>query len=99
MALHVGDVGAVIRLTIYEDGAAKNISAASAKQIHIRKPDGSVLVKTATFTTSGSDGQLEAATESGDLDDRGQYRAAAYMTLGSWTGFTSPAKFEVALAP
>jgi hypothetical protein len=99
MPLHVGDIGAVIRLTVYEDGSPKDISSASPKQVKIRKPDGSVTTKTASFTATGTDGQLQCVTSSGDLDQEGRYSVSAYMTIGSWTGYTSPAAFGVEIAP
>jgi hypothetical protein len=99
MPFHVGDIGAVIRLTVYEDGSPKNISTASPKQLKIRKPDGTVTTKTASFTTDGTNGQLQCATASGDLDQEGRYTVSAYMTIGSWTGFTTPVPFEVRIAP
>lgn len=99
MPLHVGDIGAVIRITVYEDGSPKDISTASPKQLKIRKPDGSVTTKTASFTTDGSNGQLQCATESGDLDLEGRYTVSAYMTIGSWTGYTTPVAFKVEIAP
>jgi hypothetical protein len=99
MSLHVGDIGAVIRLTVYEDGSPKNISSAVPKQLKIRKPDGSVTTKTASFSTDGTNGQLQCVTDISDLDQEGRYTVSAYMTIGSWTGYTSPATFSVEIAP
>jgi hypothetical protein len=99
MPLHVGDTGATLRITVYEDGTPKNISSASPKQIKIRKPNGTVITKTASFTTNGADGKLEVATDSDDLDIAGRYSMSAYMTIGSWTGYTAPVRFDVEVAP
>lgn len=88
--IHVGDVGAIIRLTVFEDGAAKDISAADPKRIKIYKPDGTVLTKTAEFETTGDDGVVQCTSESNDFDAPGLYNAVAYFTLGGWTGHSSP---------
>ena len=59
--IQVGAIGLVITLTITEDDVAVNISSATTKTIKIRKPDGTVLAKTAAFTTNGSDGKVTNA--------------------------------------
>lgn len=94
-AVRVGDVGVLIRLTVQQDGAAKNISTATTKEIHIYKPSGSEVTRTASFTTNGSDGQVEVSTQSGDLDESGTYTATAHLVMGSWTGTSSPMVFTV----
>jgi hypothetical protein len=91
---HVGDVGAIIRLTVFEDGAAKNLSAASSKQIKIYKPDGTVLTKTAEFYTTGADGKLQCTTETGDFDAPGLYSVVAAFTVGGWSGHSTPATIQ-----
>lgn len=93
--VHVGDVGVLIRLTVTQDGAARDISTASTKQIQIVKPDGSVVVRNASFTATGVNGQLEAATQSGDLDLEGRYAACAYLVIGGWSGHTGALAFSV----
>ena len=93
--LRVGDEGVLIRLTVLQDGAAKNVSTASLKEIDLRKPNGTTVTYDATFTTDGTDGQLECVTEAGDLDQVGTYRAAACVAIGSWTGHSTPAVFLV----
>lgn len=90
LIVHVGDVGAIIRLTVFEDGAAKDISAAEPKQIKIYKPDGTVLTKTAEFLTTGDDGVVQCTSETDDFDMPGTYSAVAYFTMGGWTGTSSP---------
>lgn len=92
---HVGDVGVLIRLTVRQDGAAMNISSALTKQIKIYKPSGEAVTRTGSFTTDGTDGKLEAVTESSDLDEVGKYRAVAYLAIGSWSGHSSAGMFNV----
>lgn len=95
MALHVGDVGVQITLTLKQDGAAVNIATASPKQIKIIKPSGEVVTLSGTFTTDGSDGKLYVVTESENLDAPGEYKARMYLTIGGWTGYSSPYRFRV----
>ncbi|MGE3341495.1 MAG: hypothetical protein AB7J46_06400 [Candidatus Altimarinota bacterium] len=92
--LHVGDVGVVIRLTVQEDGSAKDISTATTKQIKIRKPSGEIVTLTGSFTTTGSDGKLEAETTSTDFDELGEYRAYAYLVIGDWSGHTGSTRID-----
>ena len=48
---HVSDIGTIIQITITEDGVALDISSATTKEIILKKPSGTLLTKTATFTT------------------------------------------------
>lgn len=88
-------VGTIFRLTIEEDGTAVDVSTATTKQIRFQKPDGSALVKTATFTTTGTNGQIEYATVSGDLNQAGQWEMQGYIAMSGWSGYSSRRKFEV----
>lgn len=92
---HVGDVGAIIRLTVFEHGAAKDLSTATSKSIKITKPDGTVLVRTAEFDTTGEDGEVFCTTEADDLDTPGPYVARVYFALGGFTGHTTGYTFTV----
>lgn len=92
--IQVGVIGLVITLTITEDDAAVNISSATTKRIHIRKPDGEVLQKTAAFTTTGSDGKLTYTTIAGDIDLAGEYKAQAYVIMSGFTGHSTITAFE-----
>lgn len=95
MALHVGDVGVLVKLTVMQDGAVKDVSTATTKQIVINKPGGTVVTRTASFTTTGADGKVQCATESTDLTEVGTYRTCAYLVMGSWSGYSDGATFEV----
>lgn len=94
----VGDVGALIRLTIKDStGTAVNISSASPKVIEVYTPDG-VLAETLTgsFYTTGADGILQATTTVLSLTRAGLWRALAYATIGAWTGRSSVLVIDVA---
>ena len=88
---HVSDIGTVFRVTVYDTDSAGatsalDISAATTKQFIFGKPDGTTSTKTATFTTDGSNGQLEYSTVSGDLDTAGTWSLQVYFATsgGSW---------------
>lgn len=81
-------VGATLRATIREDGSAVDLSAATVKQLKLRKPSGTVVTKTADFTTDGSDGKIEYTTEDGDLDTAGDWQLQPYLELPGWQGHT-----------
>lgn len=92
--VHLNDIGTIFRATINDcdetlDPAAQvvlDISSATTTELIFEKPSGATLTKTATFTTDGTDGQIEYATISGDLDEIGTWRIQAYIVLpsGSW---------------
>jgi hypothetical protein len=92
--VHVGDVGVVIRLTVYEDGVVKNLSSALTRQIKIRKPNGTVLTRTAEFVTTGIDGRLQCLSLAEDFDAPGLYEARASFYIGGWQGHTTATVIE-----
>lgn len=80
---YVGDTGTAIVLD-----CGQNITAATARTIEVRKPDGSTASWTAS--ASGTDA-ISYTTLAGDLDQQGQYRLQALVTLpsGTWRGETA----------
>lgn len=93
--LHVGDVGTIIRMRVREDGAVKDMTAASALQIEVTKPSGTVVVETATLSTNGSDGRIQFTVEAGLLDEPGLYQFQGVFTIGGWSGVTSEKTVQV----
>lgn len=88
--LYIGDTGTQIVLDCGQD-----ISAASARSIEVRKPDGS----TATWAASASGTNSVAYVTLADtLDQAGEWRLQSNVTLpsGEWLGET--AYIEVAEA-
>lgn len=93
--IHVGDT-TVFRVSVKdEDGAIIDTSAASTKQIWFRKPDGSVLTKTAAHYTDGSDGIMQYTATTSDLDAAGKWRIQGYVVIGSLTIHTDISEFKV----
>lgn len=78
----VGDVGTIFRATIKDDGVVVDVSTATTKQLIFRKADGTVVAKDATFTTDGTDGKIEYATEAAVV---GPPAVAAFLSVaGQW---------------
>ena len=81
----VNHTGAVIRRTIQDPdtGAAVDVSTAGTRTLKLEKPNGQVLFKAASFTTDGTDGQLQYTTSEGDLDVQGLWRCQFYVEFAS----------------
>lgn len=95
--LHVGDWGTVFRLTIRDqDDAIVDISAATAKSIIFRRPDGTAFSKAAAFVTDGTDGLLSYTVADGDLNQAGDwsYKGEVERT-GAYHYETSSSSFHV----
>lgn len=87
--IRIGDIGTIFRGTIYdEDGNAQDISTATTKQLIFKKPDGTLLPKTATFFTDGTDGKLQYTSVSGDFNVVGRWQIEPYVITpaGEWHG-------------
>lgn len=94
---HVGDIGTCIELIIYDqNGAVKDISTASTKQIKFKRPSGSTFTKDAAFSDDGTDGRIYYTMTDGDLNLAGLWSCRAYLVLGeAWSGHSTPAEFLV----
>jgi hypothetical protein len=81
--LYVGDTGTVITLDCGQD-----ISAATARAIEVRKPDGST---TSWAASSSGPNSVAFTTLAGTLDQAGEWRLQASVTLasGEWLGETA----------
>lgn len=85
--IHIGDVGTLMRVTIYDqDNAAIDLSGVIVKKILLRKPNGQVVEKTALFNTNGTDGKLKYTTLTGDIDVAGAWKLQGYIegTTTKW---------------
>src|SRR5262245_28903947 len=85
--MHVGDVGTVIEVTLYEDDDLIDLSGATVKQLRLQKPDGTVDTKTALFSTDGTDGKVRYVMQADDLDQAGDWRLQVYIETpaGKWS--------------
>jgi len=88
--LFVGDTNIQFVPTfVDQDSTVIDISAATAKYVRLRKPDGTVSAKTATFYTDGEDGKLSYYSEAGLF-------LSADIGLWQWQGYaeTPTGKFK-----
>ena len=93
--IHVGEVGTVFEITIKEGGVGVDISTATQLQITFKKPTGESLVKTAVFTTDGTDFKLRYVSIADDLDVDGPWQLQARVDMPSWQGYSTIGHFQV----
>lgn len=94
----INDIGITFRVTIQEDDAALNISAATSSKIYLKKPDGTIVENTGAFFTDGSDGKIEyKTTSSAELDQRGKWKFRGRVDFSATEIYYSPdwESFEV----
>lgn len=94
-----GQTGTVFRCTIKDDAddTAVDVSNASTKEIKAKKPDGTIITKSASHTNSGTDGKIEFEDTAGDFTDTaGDWRYWGYVELpGGFTGDSTTLYYEV----
>lgn len=87
--IHVGDIGTVFTITIYDGTTAVDISSASftstARQLLFRKPDGTISTQTAALTSGGTNGSLSFTAPSTLFDSDGTWKVQAVLMLGTST--------------
>jgi hypothetical protein len=93
--IHEGDIGTKLLITIKDDGSVVDISSASSLSIFIKRPDGTMLTRTGTLETDGTDGKIYYIIVAGDLNDAGLYKIQAQVILTSGTFYSSTANFKV----
>lgn len=95
----VGDFGLEIRITVVDStGTAVDISAATQTDFIFERPDRTTFTRTASFVTTGVDGQLRYVLVSGDLDVSGVWKIRANVIEGATKDFkTEKLEFTVEL--
>ena len=96
--IHVDDVGTVLEITLKDEGSSPEIvdvSTASTKEILLLMPNGTLLTKTADFTTDGSDGKIEYTTVKGDLAISGVWKVQAHVILGTASPINSEWRSDI----
>lgn len=94
--VHVNDVGTRFKLTLEDgDNTAVNISTATVKRLDFRKPDGTVIQRTAAFFTTGADGILYYDTIAGDIDQVGKWYVQPYVEFDGFKGHGEKKSFPV----
>ena len=92
---HVGDIGTKILITVYDGDNIVNLSASTALTIQIKKPNGTVLSKSASLDTDGTDGGMKYYTLSGDFDVAGAYYIQGIVNISGGTFHTDSQMFRV----
>ena len=87
MDIYEGDGGTIFRVTITDNSIVIDISNATAKYIRFKQPDGTILLKSANFSSDGKDGKIQYIAESGFLDTVGVWELRGVITTpaGHWT--------------
>jgi hypothetical protein len=93
----VGDVGTIFRLTLIDcaTGTAVDVSGQTAMVFNFKKPDGTIVQKTPTFTTDGTDGQIQYTTIAADIDASGKWFLQGNVTIPSGQFSTGIVNFRV----
>lgn len=94
--IHIAD-GLLIKATIRdEDGAiVTTVGSATTKEIWLTKPDGTVLTKTASLFTDGSDGIIKYQCANSDLDIAGIWSVQGYIVIGGYNYHSNIETFKV----
>jgi hypothetical protein len=95
--IHVGDVGTVIRITVKdENDTAVDVSGATVtKTFKFLKPDGTTVLKAASFNTDGVNGILKYTTLAADIDQSGVWKVQVNVVLAGATWYSTWGEFVV----
>jgi hypothetical protein len=93
--VHYEDIGVRFIVTLKDGTDIVDVSSASPKQIKFHKPDGTVVTKTADFYTDGTDGKITYITESGDINQVGNWKLQSFVGLGSYRFHSDVGRFTV----
>jgi len=94
--IRVGDIGTKFQVTIKDGASVVDISSAtSTKQIILKKPDGTKLTNSATFSSDGTNGVMYYTTVDGDLDVAGIWKLQGKVVITAGTFSTDIYSFKV----
>lgn len=94
--VHLDDVGTSFEVTLLDGDTVVDISSASVLQVLFKKPDLTLVIKTANTKTDGTDGVLQYVSASGDLDQIGSWQIQARVMFPNGdTWSSSKTKFKV----
>ena len=99
--LQVGSINVNIEVEITEYNEATkttipvDISSASTIKITVKRPDNTIIEKSASLTSDGTDGKMYFLTVANDLNMEGTYRIQGYVVMAGWDGSSSIGEFEV----
>lgn len=97
---HINDIGTIFRVTVYDTTSTggtevANISSATSTTFTFKNPNGQTFTRAATFTTDGTDGQIQYATVDGDLNIAGTWAIQAYVVTPTGSHKTNVGTFRV----
>lgn len=83
--IHENDVGTELRITLVDDSTPVDVSGASSIIFVFKKPSGTMVEKTGSLYSDGTDGKVKYITESGFLDEDGEWKYQVELSIGSST--------------
>lgn len=93
--IHVNDIGTRFLATIKDCDEVVNVSGAPYLNFTFKKPDDSLITRSASIYTNGTDGKIYYDTVAGDLDQAGLYKLQGQVALASGTFYTDIYNFKV----
>lgn len=84
-----------IGISVRENGAALDLTTATAKQVTLQKPDGTVVTPTTSFETTGVDGKIYVDSVAAWLNQAGTWRKQGTVTVSGKTHNTEIVEFQV----
>ena len=93
--IHKGDIGTQFTVTVQDGTTVVDISTASTKQLIFKKPGGTILTKSTSFVTEGTDGKMQYVSVDGDLSDDGVWKMQGKVIIGGNTFSTDITSFKV----
>lgn len=79
----IGDVGAILEVTLTNKGTVVDLTGNSVLEIILKKPDGTKLTKTGVLSGLPTAGVIKYTTVAGDLNQSGEWKIEAHVTIPS----------------
>lgn len=82
--IHLNDVGTAIRITLVDRNTNEAVDISSATlTFYFKKPSGTVVTKTGSLHTDGTDGVVEYVTEDSFLNQKGVWSYEVDVEIGT----------------
>jgi hypothetical protein len=94
-SIHIGDTLHFVSTFVDEDGDVVNISSATTKEFHFKKPDGTTTTEAGAFVTDGTDGKIDYTATINDLDQDGAWEHQGYIVMPTGTYHSKVLSFVV----
>lgn len=93
--VHVGDNNTTFSVIFTSSGSPVDLTGATVYRIYFRKPDNTLLTKTATLSATPTDGTISANLGSSDLDQAGQWILQGYVSIPARSFYSDAGYFTV----